>query len=69
MQSGLYEDLVNTGLLISHKEVSIEALGEDQAYKVIRPEVVPFISYPYEWCFSQLKDAALATLSIQKKGA
>jgi hypothetical protein len=35
-------------------------------YKVVRPERVPFISYPYEWCFSQLKDAALLTLSIQK---
>ncbi len=26
-----------------------------------------FISYPYEWSFGQLKDAALATLSIQKR--
>ncbi|MBN2168771.1 MAG: SAM-dependent methyltransferase, partial [Actinobacteria bacterium] len=33
---------------------------------IIEPEVVPFISYPYEWCFSQLKDAALTTLAIQK---
>jgi len=29
--------------------------------------VVPFISYPYEWSFSQLKAAALATLEIQKR--
>ena len=28
---------------------------------------VPFISYPYEWSFGALKDAALATLSIQKR--
>ena len=27
---------------------------------------MPFISYPYEWCFTQLKDAALATLRIQR---
>jgi ribosomal protein L11 methylase PrmA len=27
---------------------------------------VPFISYPYEWCFSQLKDAALQTLRLQR---
>ena len=27
---------------------------------------MPFISYPYEWSFSQLKDAALLTLKIQK---
>ncbi|MDO8754671.1 MAG: hypothetical protein Q7J80_12305, partial [Anaerolineales bacterium] len=37
------------------------------AFKVIQPERVSFISYPYEWSFSQLKDAALATLSIQKR--
>ncbi|MEN6299436.1 MAG: SAM-dependent methyltransferase [Anaerolineaceae bacterium] len=35
------------------------------AYKVIQPEKVEFISYPYEWAFSQLKDAALQTLRIQ----
>jgi hypothetical protein len=34
---------------------------------VIKPEAVSFISYPYEWCFSQLKDAALLTLEVQKK--
>ncbi len=31
------------------------------------PELVSFISYPYEWSFSQLKDAALLTLKIQKR--
>lgn len=36
-------------------------------YKILKPEVMPFISYPYEWSFSQLKDAALTTLEIQKK--
>jgi hypothetical protein len=33
---------------------------------MIRPERVSFISYPYEWCFSQLKDAARLTLRLQK---
>jgi len=28
---------------------------------------VPFISYPYEWSFGQLKDAVLVTLAIQKR--
>jgi hypothetical protein len=37
------------------------------AYKIIKPEPIQFISYPYEWCFSQLRDAALTTLKIQKK--
>jgi ribosomal protein L11 methylase PrmA len=33
---------------------------------VIQPEVLDYISYPYEWCFSQLKAAALTTLTIQR---
>ena len=64
MSSGLYDKLVANGLLVAHEE---EPAGEAPgAYKLIRPERVPFISYPYEWCFSQLQDAALATLRIQK---
>ena len=41
--------------------------SKEDNYKIIQPEIVPFISYPYEWCFSQLKDAALATIRIQKQ--
>ena len=66
MESGLYEVLVSGGLLLPHEEVNIQSSQPDLAYKVIRPELIPFISYPYEWCFSQLKDAALTTLEIQK---
>ena len=67
MSSRLYEALVNDGLLISHSEVGPEHSRSDEAYKTIRPELIPFISYPYEWCFSQLKSAALTTLRIAKK--
>lgn len=66
MNSGFYETLVGSGLLIPHDEVSTDYGRTDDAYKVLRPELIPFISYPYEWCFSQLKDAALATLEIQR---
>jgi len=71
LESGLYEKLVKAGLLIPHVEVDSssaesEAAGAS-AYKVIQPERVAFISYPYEWSFSQLKDAALTTLSIQRR--
>lgn len=31
---------------------------------VMELETVPFISYPYEWCFEQLRDAALLTLDV-----
>lgn len=67
MESGLYAKLVKAGLLIQHQEVE-QAPGEKEAaYKILQPELVPFISYPYEWSFGQYKDAALATLSIQKR--
>ncbi len=66
MESGLYEKLVKAKLLIPHVEVN-QLPAESEAYKVIQPERVPFISYPYEWSFGQLKDAALATLSIQRR--
>jgi ribosomal protein L11 methylase PrmA len=78
MESGLYEKLVKAGLLIPHVETDLLAerhlpwravpgSRSAEAFKIIQPEQVPFISYPYEWSFSQLKDAALATLSIQKR--
>jgi len=67
MESGLYEVLVKDGLLIPHKEVSLDLARSDGAYKVLKPDAIPFVSYPYEWCFSQLKDAALLTLRVQKR--
>jgi hypothetical protein len=66
MSSKLYAKLVYDGLLIAHEGVDIAPEEPDLAYRVIQPEPVQFISYPYEWSFSQLKDAALVTLSIQK---
>ena len=67
MDSGLYECLVNKKLLIPHREADIDSPHPDEAYTIIKPDVIPFISYPYEWCFSQLKDSALVTLEIQKR--
>ena len=67
MESGLYPDLTRRGLLVPHRELSEQPPVKETAYKVLLPSQIPFVSYPYEWCFSQLKDAALATLSIQKR--
>jgi ribosomal protein L11 methylase PrmA len=64
MESRLYERLVNKNWLVPHNEVDRPGLTA-QAYKILQPSKINFISYPYEWCFSQLKDAALRTLDIQ----
>ncbi|MFH1126328.1 MAG: SAM-dependent methyltransferase [Candidatus Altiarchaeota archaeon] len=63
--SGLYERLVESKLLLKHSEVHLGKKSKN-AYKIIQPEPIEFVSYPYEWCFSQMKDAALAALRIQK---
>lgn len=65
--SGLYQELIDQGLLVAHRESGEVPADPTQAFKVIEPERIPFISYPYEWCFGQLKRAALATLEIQKR--
>lgn len=59
MTSGLYAALTSSSLLIPH-----ELLEETPDRKVLQPEQLPFITYPYEWSFSQLKDAALLTLNL-----
>lgn len=63
--SGLLEELIEAGLLIEHDEVSLDHALDGEAAHVLRPREVPWISYPYEWPFSALKQAALVTLEIQ----
>ncbi len=67
LSSGLYDDLTDSGLLVRHEEVDLEFAAEPGAYRVLAPEELPFISYPHEWCFGQLKDAALLTLDVQSR--
>jgi ribosomal protein L11 methylase PrmA len=66
INSGLYEKLVSRGWLVSHQEVSSYSQDSPPEAIIIKPEHIPFISYPYEWSFSQLKDAARLTLQLQK---
>ena len=61
--SGLYERLRDEGVVIPHTEVDHDLAAEPPAHSVIRPEPLELISYPYEWSFSQLQDAALLTLA------
>lgn len=68
MESGLYTKLTDLHLLVPHEDVTDAQarLTESGGDIVIRPRRVPFISYPFEWTFSALKEAALNTLKIQK---
>ena len=39
--------------------------GDEQWAVILTHQTIPFISYPYEWPFSLLQDAALLTLELQ----
>jgi ribosomal protein L11 methylase PrmA len=67
MASGLARSLIDDGWLIAHEETDQPPSVPGPAYKVIRPERIPFVSFPYEWSFGQLQAAALRTLAIQKR--
>lgn len=66
IQSGLYEELVMQRWMIPHECLYNHHGLDENAYKVLLPRQLEWITYPYEWTFDMLKDAALLTLSIQQ---
>ena len=65
-ESGLLEELSADGRLVRADPVDLDALGprEDGVRYVLQHPRLPFISYPYEWSFAQLKCAALHHLDV-----
>jgi SAM-dependent methyltransferase len=68
-----FEALAATGLLEDERVVRTERVEDGAALAglpaketagVLRHELIPFVSYPYEWTFSMLKDAALLQLDL-----
>ena len=54
--------IVKTELMDEEDSLTSAFTGEWAA--VLKQETIPFISYPYEWCFGMLKDAALLQLEL-----
>ena len=65
--SGLLERLRADALIVEHTEVPLDLAATPGAVAVIQPRHLDVISYPYEWSFTQLKDAALLTLELQSR--
>src|SRR6476620_5607602 len=66
VESGLPARLEADGRLIHHEPAGIELAADPaRAHAVIRPTEVAFVSYPAEWSFGMLRDAALLTLDVQ----
>ena len=60
---GLLPDLAAKGQALAFHE----AAPLPGAWKTLAVERIPWVSYPYEWSFPQLRDAAVLTLEIQKE--
>jgi len=65
--TGLYERLAADRLIVEHHDQPLELAAVSGSVAVIRPRMIDVISYPYEWSFSQLKEAALLTLELQAR--
>ncbi|HET7899420.1 MAG TPA: hypothetical protein VFL47_17155, partial [Flavisolibacter sp.] len=67
MGSGLFDALVQQGKLLPTRQLDQNLTGSADWYCTLQPDPLPFITYPYEWSFAMLKDAALLTLDIMKE--
>ncbi|MBR4673708.1 MAG: hypothetical protein IKP00_04515 [Victivallales bacterium] len=61
-QSGIGEHLISQG-----KMAAFTVDGENELGPVLHLSRLPFVTYPYEWCFSQLKEAALLTIELMQE--
>src|SRR5919198_1873929 len=61
LQQGIIQRLIDKGLLV---ETEPTALTMDGYEMVVRHRLLPFVSYPEEWCPAMLKDAALALTEL-----
>jgi SAM-dependent methyltransferase len=63
MQSGLYKTLTEKGLMIAHQEETQESAD---LYKKLKPQQIPFQSYPFEWSYGQWRKVLYVYLQINK---
>ena len=67
IDSGCYDHLVKNRLLIPHEVIKENITGSTDYFCTLKPERIHFLSWPYEWSFNMLKDAALLTLRLVKE--
>ena len=67
MECGLYATLTKNKQLVAHRELAENLTQSKDWFITLVPEPLDCITYPYEWCFEQLRDAALLTLSVMQK--
>jgi hypothetical protein len=64
VHSGLKDRLIQEGFILPFVEIIDDSPSKGISFRVLRTDILPFVSYPYEWSFSQFKEAAILTLKI-----
>jgi hypothetical protein len=63
-----FQRLMSEGRIVDSRELGADESAKldvvDTPAAVLQHERIPFVSYPYEWCFSMLRQAALLHLEI-----
>lgn len=63
-----FRGLLESGKIIGTRLLPADEVAGDAAWPAyLEHERIPFLSYPYEWCFDMLKDAALLHLDLIEK--
>lgn len=62
--SGLYAESIASGRLLPFEILEATAPETAGAIAVLKPRQLTAVTYPYEWSFEQLKDAAILTLDL-----
>lgn len=65
-ESGLKDKLLQEGFILPFDEIVVDSNEDGFSSRVLRTDILPFVSYPYEWSFSQFKEASLLTLKINQ---
>jgi hypothetical protein len=67
-QTSFFPRLMEAGKVVRTEEAeangSLEGVLRGEAAGMLKHERIPFVSYPYEWPFSMLRDAALLQLEL-----
>ena len=65
-KNNLLRELIEKKFLIKTEIIQSDEFSlSDKNNQIIEHEKLDFISYPYEWTFNQLKDAAIFHLNLQ----
>lgn len=68
-QSSCFQNFLKTGMVVGTRtadisDIGLQNVGSEVWTAALEHDRIPFISYPYEWCFGMLQRAAMLHLDI-----